>query len=271
MNLILLQPEELGPDGGVVLRGRRARHIREVHRAEAGRVLRAGVVGAGLGEARVLAVGEDTVRLAYTPGGDAEADARAAARPPVDLLLAVPRPKVLRRVLRDAAALGVGRILLTRSWRVDKSYLGAADLAPERMQSQLLRGLEMAGATRLPDVRVSPLFKPFVEDELPGFIEPATRLLLAEPGATRGIRDLGLGAHTGRVMLAVGPERGWIPYEVEMLARLGFTPFHAGRRTLRVEAAVVALLAQIGLLLDACPRIGQDGWEHASLQERSLP
>lgn len=45
--------------------------------------------------------------------------------------------------------------------------------------------------------------------------------------------------------LAIGPEGGWIPYEVELLAKAGLTPVQLGDRILRVETAVTAMLSRI--------------------------
>ena len=235
MNLILLRPGD-GVDGTgrVRLRGRRLRHVLEVHRAAVGDELRVGLLGGGIGSGRVLRLTGDVLELEVRLDG-------APPQPlPLTLILALPRPKVLRRVLRTASAMGVKRIVLLNSRRVEKSYWQSPFLGTEAMNEQLILGLEQARDTLLPEVLARPLFKPFVEDELPGLVRN-TLPLVAHPGAAAPCpRD------TGRqVTLAIGPEGGFIPYEVEKLAGCGFTPVHFGDRILSVETAVPALLARL--------------------------
>jgi RsmE family RNA methyltransferase len=45
--------------------------------------------------------------------------------------------------------------------------------------------------------------------------------------------------------LAIGPEGGFIPYEIEKLQQAGFAGVHLGARILRVENAVTALVSRL--------------------------
>jgi RsmE family RNA methyltransferase len=47
------------------------------------------------------------------------------------------------------------------------------------------------------------------------------------------------------VTLAIGPEGGFIPYEMEKLVACGFAPVQIGERILTVETAVPALVARL--------------------------
>ena len=143
------------------LTGRRADHLRRVLDVAPGRKLRAGVLGQGIGTGRVTAVDAVSVEL-VVEGIDPEAD-RVAAGPPVDLILAVPRPKALRRVLRLVATLGVRKLTLTNAWRVEKSYFASPVLAPEAIERELRLGAEQGGTARLPEVTIERLFVPFIE------------------------------------------------------------------------------------------------------------
>jgi RsmE family RNA methyltransferase len=211
-----------------------------VLRAEEGRELRVGLLEGPMGRGRVVETGDEAVVL------ECELDAETQPRPDVDLILAIPRSKSLRKLLPDVAAVGVDRIVLLRTWRVAKPYLTQSVLSPAEHRPLLHEGMMQGRTTREPRVSVEPLFKPFVEDRLPGFARGA-RGLVAHPSAAAPLASLTI-APRERVVLAVGPEGGFVPYEVEAFERAGFTAVSMGERTLRVETACVALLAQIDLL-----------------------
>jgi RsmE family RNA methyltransferase len=142
--------------------------------------------------------------------------------------------------------MGVKRIVLLGSYRVEKSYFASPHLAPAAMRSELLLGLEQGRDTALPEVLVRRFFKPFVEDELAARFPERTRLLAHPVDASP------LEAHAPaepRAALAIGPEGGWTAYEAEELRRRGFAPFSLGARVLRVDAAVPYAVGQAELWL----------------------
>lgn len=234
MNLLLLEAADFVAADRVVVRDRRLTHIQEVHRAEAGESLRVGLLGGGMGVGRLVrldqAEAELTVKLTQAP----------PAKLPITLLLALPRPKMLRRVLQTAASMGVPRLVLLNSYRVEKSFWQTPFLEPHAVREQLLLGLEQARDTVLPEVILEKRFKPFVEDRLPQLVK-GTRGLIGHPGdypaCPRALDE--------PVTLAIGPEGGWIPYEIEKLTAAGLQPVQLGERILRVETAVSALLARL--------------------------
>jgi len=240
VNLLLLYESDREGDTRFVVRGPRARHIRDVLGLERGKTLRVGLLDAEMGTGTIVDWSEDWVRL------DASFD-EPTPRPLTDLLLAVPRSKTLRKLLPEVSAMGIDRCVLMRTWRVDKQYLSARILEPDRYRPLLHDGLMQGKFTHAPRLSIEPLFKPFVEDRLGAMLEPGSLGLIAHPTAERRLADLEIGAEQ-RVVLAVGPEGGFIPYEVDALCERGLMPVSMGPRTLRVETACVALLAQIDLL-----------------------
>ncbi|WP_421683413.1 16S rRNA (uracil(1498)-N(3))-methyltransferase [Stutzerimonas urumqiensis] len=234
MNLLLLGPDDFVGPGHVRLTDRRLRHLIEVHRSEAGATLRVGQLDGQMGEGRILRLDDRLAEL------DVRFDHDPPAKLPLTVVLALPRPKMLRRVLQTIASMGVARLVLINSYRVEKSFWQTPFLAPEAIREQLILGLEQARDTRLPEVILEKRFKPFVEDRLPGLIA-GTRALVGHPGdfppCPRGV--------DGAVSLAIGPEGGWIPYEVDKLVEAGMAPVQLGERILRVETAVTALIARL--------------------------
>jgi 16S rRNA (uracil1498-N3)-methyltransferase len=261
VNLLLLEPGELRADGTARVGGRRARHVEEVLGLSPGDALQAGVVGGRMGTARVLSVGPDELVLAPV------LDVDPPPPSPVSLLLALPRPKILRKVLAAVASMGVKRLVLVGSFKVEKSYWSSPLLAATGLRTELVAGLEQGRDTVLPEVTARRLFKPFLEDELDVLLPEPVRLLAhpteAEPldALFRGGSppSLSKGNPPGdaaepprderRAALAIGPEGGWTEYEAARLREKGFRAFSLGPRVLRVDTAVPYAIAQAELWL----------------------
>ena len=239
MNLIILQPSEVDGQGRAVLADGRARHIRKVLGAEPGKQLRIGMLNGAFGTGTVVAIDKHAVELACEFGGD------APPKPQIDLILAIPRPKVLKRLWAQLAALGVGRIVLLRSEKVERYYFDSHVVEPDFFNPLLIEGLQQARCTHLPEVLVRPLFNPFLEDGLEGMFGNHIKLL-ADPSGDKKLAgctaELGEGQ---RVVLAVGAEGGWTPYELDMFTERGFELFSMGDRILRTDTALVGLLSAL--------------------------
>nr|WP_219736129.1 16S rRNA (uracil(1498)-N(3))-methyltransferase [Pseudomonas chlororaphis] len=232
--MLLLEEADFIAADRVILRDRRLTHMQEVHRAAVGDSLRVGRIGGLMGSAELLRLepGEAELQVSL--------DQPPPTKLPLTLVLALPRPKMLRRVLQTVAAMGVPRLVLVNSYRVEKSFWQTPFLEPEAIREQLILGLEQARDSVLPEVVIEKRFKPFVEDRLPALVE-GTLGLVGHPGrypaCPRGLDE--------PVTLAIGPEGGWIPYEIELLGKSGLQPVQLGERILRVETAVTALLARL--------------------------
>lgn len=235
MNLIILFENDF-VDGleRVRLCGRRLKHVLEVHRAEVGDELRVGLLGGLAGTGRITGLYDGVLEM------DVKLNLQPPEILPATLILALPRPKVLRRVLSSVSSIGVKRVFLINSCRVEKSFWQSPVLKEENLRRYLITGLEQARDTVLPEVLLRPRFKPFVEDELPGLIRE-TLPVVAHPAAPnpcpRGV---------GRpVTVAIGPEGGFIPYEVEKFISCGFSAVRFGERILHVETAIPYLLSKL--------------------------
>lgn len=238
MNLILLEPDEIQADGTALLSGKRARHVREVLQAAPGEEIRVGVVDGPMGVATVL---EDSKQLHLSCTFSNE----IPSIPRVDLLLAMPRPKVMNRLWPVLASLGVGRILISNAWKTERNYFDTHVLESEHIREALIEGLQQARDTRLPQVSVHKQFKKLVEDKLDGFGPYAARLV-AHPGeGAFPSEKLAALPREARVLLAVGPEGGWTPFELELLAVHGFESVSWGPRALRTDTACAVLLGLV--------------------------
>ena len=239
MNLILLFPDDFVDDRRVRLTGRRREHVMRVHRAAVGDALIVGVEGGRIGGGEITRLDDDALEMIVTVNEDPP--------PPLalTLVLALPRPKVLNRVIAGATSLGVKRIYLINAWRVEKSYWKSPRMSEENLLAQRILGLEQARDTTLPAIEVRRLFRPFVEEELPFIANESlardSLALVAHPNAVAECPR-----HVERpVTLAIGPEGGFIDREIASLEGIGFTPVALGPRILRVETVVAALLGRL--------------------------
>ncbi len=234
MNLVLLLPEDMVAPDRACLRGRRLAHVREVHRAKMGDELAVGLLDAHMGKGRVLRLDDEVLELALT------LDQAPPPKLPLTLVIALPRPKVLNRVVAAAASLGAARLVLLNAWKVEKAYWASPRMQPESLCEQLLLGLEQAKDTVLPELRLARLFRPFVEDELQALLAAGTGLL-AHPGSGETPPK----ALVAPITLAIGPEGGWIDAEVASLLKAGLKPLDLGPRILRTETALAALVGKL--------------------------
>lgn len=235
MNWLLLEPSDIPPDGPVVLRGEQARHAREVLHAAPGQRLRIGIVDGPLGIGEVLGADPDgSIRLR------ADWETAPPPRPRIDLLLAMPRPKVMRRLWPVLASLGVGHIFIANAWKVERGYFDTPALEPATIRSGLLEGLRQAGDTLRPEVTIHRRLRPLVEDVLPA-LPPYTSRWIAHPDSSTSTPLASL-VSSNRTLLAIGPEGGWIPDEVDLFRRHGFAPLSLGPRILRTDTACAVLL-----------------------------
>ncbi|MBN1306275.1 MAG: 16S rRNA (uracil(1498)-N(3))-methyltransferase [Chitinispirillaceae bacterium] len=236
MNLVLLEPTDFidARQRTVRLAGRRLTHIRSVCHAIVGERLRVGLIDGSVGHGMIMRIDDESLEM--------EVDCSEPPPPPLPLtlIIALPRPKSLKKSIQAATSLGIKKIFIIESWRVEKNYWSSPALTHESLREQMLLGLEQARDTVLPAVEIRRRFKPFVEDELPGIIIDSLALV-AHPYEARRCPS-----RRGKpVVLMIGPEGGFIPYEIERLRETGFQPVTIGSRILRVETAIAAFSGRL--------------------------
>ncbi len=233
MNLLLLDDADFVSADRAVLHDRRLKHLHEVHRAENGDTLQVGRLGGWMGEGRLLKLdaSEATLECASTSRRRPAADHPAAG-----LAATEDAPPGVADHRRDGRTEAGAAEQLPRG----KSFWQTPFLDPAAIRENLVLGLEQARDTVLPEIIVEKRFKPFVEDRLPA-LAAGSLGLVGHPGPWPACPR----AVEKPVTLAIGPEGGWIPYEVDKLREAGLHPVQLGERILRVETAVSALLARL--------------------------
>lgn len=238
MNRILFEHDEI-ESGIAVCSGVRARHIVDVLHGETGQILKTGEINGRIGTGEIVEIsksdGECSVKIAVRHDDE-------PLQPWCDMILAPPRPRVLKRLLPQLASLGVGRITLVGAEKTEKDFWGATLLKEENWRPLLIDGLMQAGTSTLPSLRTRRNFRKYLADELDGECPEHTKIV-AHPYSSGIPYNPGRGKGNGKILLAVGPEGGWTERELSLLGQKGFFSFSLGGRILRTDTAVIALLA----------------------------
>ncbi len=245
MNIILFEKGELTPENRVVLHDHRAKHIVKILKSQPGDSVRMGEVNGGIGTGEVLLVQRKypfVVELAISLSD------YQVTSPAIDLLLALPRPIMLKRILSQVTALGIGTIYLINANRVEKSFWDSGILTEEEYRPHLIHGLEQAVDTRLPKIMIYRSFRRFAEEHLPRISDKYSSLVIAHPHSGKSLSHC-LSKNNGKVLYAVGPEGGWVDFEVEKFKDTGMNAFTIGSRILKVDTAVVSIHGRISQLL----------------------
>jgi len=233
MNIVLLHQTDWIADAIAVVRDHRAVHIREVLRAQVGDSLRVGLLGGLCGQGVIEALDPSGVRL------NVQLREPPPPRHRFDIVLALPRPKMLRRILRQCAEFGIANLHLIHSARVEKSYWQSPLLQPARVEDALVAGLERSRDTIAPRVHLHSLFRPCIEDQLHGMCG-GRPCWLADRGASTSLAE----APPGPAVVMIGPEGGFVPFEVQLAESLIAQRVGLGERILSVDTALITVLAQ---------------------------
>ena len=234
MNLILVTPDDFISEHSVRLSDARFQQIQCIHQSQVGDSVRIGQLNGLMGSGIIQAIDKQQVVLAC------EFTEAPPAKLPLKIVLALPRPKMIRRIFRTVAELGVSELAIINSYKVEKSFWQSPAINEDNVQRYFVDGLQQAKDTVLPKVSFHKLFKPFAEDVLPEFSAQSKKLIahpkLGEPC------PLAINTPT---TLAIGPEGGFTPYEVDKFLDAGFEGIHLGPRILKVENALTVLTAKL--------------------------
>jgi RsmE family RNA methyltransferase len=207
-------------------------------------------MGGYIGRATIAEINSNEVLLS-----DITLDKKPPAKLDLTVVLALPRPKVLRRLIMDMTSLGVNRLIIVNSYRTQKSYWQSPLL--KRIDEFIFEGLQQAIDTVPLEVEFQKRFKPFVEDDFRALLvdnkgnKEEGRAVIAHPYASQswkayldGLKSKNSHDNSMPKVLCIGAEGGWIDYEVDLLCKHGCTSVSLGARILRTETVVNVLLGQ---------------------------
>jgi RsmE family RNA methyltransferase len=234
VNLVLLDKKDFVDHETVVLKGRRLTHLLSVNKVREKDSLVCGLLNGKIGTGTVKKQTDGFLEMRV------ELYQEPPEPLPLTLVLALPRPKMLKRIIEAVTTLGIKKIYLINSWRVEKSFWQSPLLDMDELQKYMVLGLEQGRDTTLPRISLHRFFTQFATEELP-LISKNSLKIAAHPKAGHFCPS---GVNT-ETTLVIGPEGGFIDIEVETLTKLGFLSCHIGPRILKVETAVTFLIARL--------------------------
>ena len=233
MNIVLLDPRQTQTEIWSISSKRQIEHLKTHVEVQVGDTLKVGIKEGKRYLTEIVEISENTIQI--QPIKEEEVPKKL----PVTLIVAMPRPKVLRRLIMDSVTLGVEKIILLHSYRVDKSYWQSPFL--QQLDQYVTLGLEQAGDTIAPEIEIYKRFKPFVEDVLPQMISAQRPAFVAHPYADQSMPF----AIEHPCTMIIGPEGGFIPYEVDLLEKNGCQAVSLGNRILRTETVISYVLGRL--------------------------
>lgn len=231
MNLILL-PNQSDTTNWLIVQPHQVQHIQQHLKLTIGDTVKIGIQNQGRYRCQITDIQRDFIQIRplYPE--------TIPHKIPVTLMVALPRPKALRRLVMDATSLGVEKIVLFHSYHVEKSYWQTPYL--QQLQHYMQLGLEQAGDVFFPEIQLEKRFKPFVEDRLATWTQHAPTFV-AHPYS-----HVALPFHFNQpCQIMLGAERGFIDYELDLLQKNGCQIVQLGNRILRTETAMTAILARL--------------------------
>ena len=222
------------------LTGEQALHLARVLRAEPGQIF--DVVAAGfLHRAEITAVTND--RVDFLLHEELESDSAL----PLHLYLAVFKFDHLEWAIEKATELGVAEITPVLARRTEKHLAQAAVKRVERWRRIAHEASQQSRRTSVPTIADPTPLKLALERAT-----APTRILLSETEQILSLSE-SLGAtHLDSEMwepptsLAIGPEGGWTPEEMNLFTHQNWTHVTLGPRILRAETAAIAAIAIAG-------------------------
>jgi len=235
MNLVLLTDQQFTDSDTAILSDRQQQHLQKIVNAESGQVITVGKLNGYIGKAQLICDSQ-TWRAKII-----HLDQPPPNRLPLTLILGLPRPQMIKRILQTVATMGVKKLILLQTAKVEKSFWQSPAVTETAIEHQMILGLEQGLDTVLPIIEKHTRFRPFIEDFLAQQMINVPRWI-AHPGTASPPPQL---SHAQENIVAIGPEGGFTEKELEYFTSVGFNGFHLGERILKVETAIPVILARL--------------------------
>lgn len=238
MNIILFD----SPFESKRLEGRdpRAQHIFKVLRARVGTKVFLGFVNGLRARAEVTLVEADGAISLRVIGTE------LAPKPlPIRLLIGLPRPHTAKRVLFEAASMGVQDLHFFEAERGEPSYAKSSLWTSDEWKERLRLGTEQSFGTHVPEVGMHTDLQSAIS-----FLQGEGAHVALDNYEAGGSLPQVLSADARAAVIALGPERGWSPNERDTFRKNGWKLAHLGAHVLRLETACTAAVAATAASLD---------------------
>ena len=221
----------------------RTRHILKILKIKLGGVFYIGFVNSERALAKIESIYKDGSILLRTVE-------RVVSPPclPIDLLIGMPRPHTAKRVLFEAACLGVERMHFFQSDNTEPSYMESRLWQEGNYKERLLLGAEQSFTTHVPKVSVHANLQ-LALSKINSATDNRIDIVLDNYEAKHGfgflLKKTASDKEINRphIFLALGSERGWSSSERTLLVNNNWKLAHLGDRVLRLEMAVVSAIA----------------------------
>ena len=233
MNRILFDKDEITSEGFVSFSDERAEHVLGILHGAVGQILKTGEIDGLCGTSEIVSIEGKKITVKTN-------HATESLKPWIDVLLAMPRPRVFKRMLPQLAQMGVREIIVIGASKVEKAYWGVKFLDPTVAKPYLVDGLMQAGTSILPKISTCRNFKALIES---GKYDSRTCKIVAHPANEKLSISLNVSNEDDLPLLAIGPEGGWTDEEIKMMQEHGFKKMSLGPRILRTDTATIALLS----------------------------
>ncbi|PIE39288.1 MAG: 16S rRNA (uracil(1498)-N(3))-methyltransferase, partial [Gammaproteobacteria bacterium] len=134
MNVLLFSKNERLDNGLIRITDNRLEHLHKVLKSQVGDVLKVGELGGLLGSGKIVELNQNAAVL------ELNLSKKAPQKLPLEVVIALPRPAMTRRIIRAAAELGVSAVHFINSNRVEKSYWQTPSLQADSIHQLVVEG-----------------------------------------------------------------------------------------------------------------------------------